>query len=756
MTGLPADVPPEPGARAPSDPPDTQPPHPAVEGSSLPTQRPEAPAAKPFAGLLAEAGVAPRGPSLGASSAVHSSIVAGASSPPVRAGTPPSPMFAEPSGEPPPGRQLGAYRILGELGSGGMAVVYKAVQPALDRLVAIKELRPELVADKQITARFEREATSLATLQHGNIVHIYDFIREVDGAYIVMEYVEGVDLFDLLHDVGRMPPDVGATVALQIAEGLEYAHYRGIIHRDVKPSNILVRPDGVALLIDFGLSGADDVERMTRSGSQTGTLHYMAPERLRGERGVDARCDVYSLGVTLYELLALQAPFEGATRAELEQRVLDGRPDSLRARNRRVDADLERVCFAAMAPEPQQRYASAAALADDLTRWLDGAPVLARRPSSFERGLRWTRRNKARATALTLALVLLAGAPSALWWQQRGHTRELQDSLATERLALADLKVSNELFTRILRDASPAHAGGAQVTLYESLEKLAELARAESYAPRATARVLSMVGQIRHSRSDYAAARELLELAEARLRDSGFESSPERVLALEKLGDVERALGEMERARERYREAARVAEVVGDESENWGARLTALEASTWLPGDPATAAELLRRALAEFRAPAASRDDQQWLQSQRLRLAKLEGALGDPSGAFARLDAVRAAIAARGEAPSLKERLELAATESDLALSARDFERARRVLEESVALARGELGEKNSSVATLRFQLGRALFELGRVDEARGEMEAALELRRELTGPDSAASQQLAEALAKYFPPSAP
>ncbi len=675
----------------------------------------------------------------------------------------------------------GDFETLERLASGGMGVVYRARQLSLGREVALKLVRPDLVWFDGARERFRREAQAVARLEHPGIVPVFACGEDRGVPYLAMALVAGRSLAQALALVaGRAPESLRGTdllgveaarapagferdwtraaalVARDVARALTHAHERGVVHRDVKPSNILLRPDGVAQLIDFGLSGADDLERMTRSGSQTGTLHYMAPERLRGERGVDARCDVYSLGVTLYELLALQAPFEGATRVELEQRVLDGRPDSLRARNRRVDADLERVCFAAMAPLAHQRYASAAAFADDLTRWLDGAPVLARRPSALERGSLWVRRNKARTTALALALSLAIGVPSALWLQQRRHTRELEASLAAERLALADLKVSNELFTRVLRDASPAHAGGAQVTLYESLEKLAALARDERDSPRATARVLSMIGQIQLSRSDYAKSRELLELAEARLREQGFEHSAERVLALEKLGDVERALGEMQRARERYREAARVAEQLDAREDNWSARLAALEASTWLPGDPKAAAELLRSALASFRASANNRDDQQWLQSQRLRLAKLEGALGDPQLGLARLEEVRAAIAARGAAPSLKEQLELAAAESDLRMSAREFERARSVLEEAVSLARAELGERNSSVATLRFQLGRALFELGRLDEARGEMEAALALRRELTGADSTASQQLAEALAKYFPPSAP
>ncbi len=372
MTGLPAD-PPDATERPPSDPPDTQPPHPALteEASSLPTQRPDVTAPKPFAGLLAEAGVSPTAraslPAAPAPAAGSSSIVTLSAPPPAaRAGTPPSPMFV-PEDAPTllggiadaqPGRQLGAYKILGELGSGGMAVVYKAVQPALDRLVAIKELRPELVADRQITARFEREATSLATLQHGNIVHIYDFIREPDGAYIVMEYVEGVDLFDLLHDVGRMPPDVGATVALQMAEGLEYAHYRGIIHRDVKPSNILISKSGEVKIMDFGIARDPGRSDLTQIGMALGTPAYMAPEQIRGDK-TDFRADVFAMGIVLYEMLTGHKPWgDDSNGTTIARKILAQEPTPPTQHVPDLPAELVRIMGICLAKDPDRRFRS--------------------------------------------------------------------------------------------------------------------------------------------------------------------------------------------------------------------------------------------------------------------------------------------------------------------------------------------------------------------------------------------------------------
>lgn len=285
----------------------------------------------------------------------------------------PSPVEDKSVLEPAPSRQLGAYRILGELGSGGMAVVYKAVQPALDRMVAIKELRHEYVSDRQIMARFEREATSLATLQHGNIVHIYDFISDGGGAYIVMEFVEGIDLFDLLHQTGRLAPDVAAVIAFQLAEGLAYAHYRGIIHRDVKPSNLLISKMGEVKIMDFGIARDPGRSDLTQVGMALGTPAYMAPEQIRGDK-IDFRADIFAFGIVLYEMTTGKKPWGDDDGTAVARKILyeEFTPPTVYVPD--LPVELVQIITTCLAKDPEKRFASAyhlrRALGDYLSREL--------------------------------------------------------------------------------------------------------------------------------------------------------------------------------------------------------------------------------------------------------------------------------------------------------------------------------------------------------------------------------------------------
>jgi serine/threonine-protein kinase len=254
-------------------------------------------------------------------------------------------------------RRIGPYRVLEELGSGGMAVVYKALQPSLDRIVAIKELRPEYVHDRQIAARFAREATSLANLQHQNIVHIYDYLYDRESAHIVMEFVEGIDLFDLLAATERLPPEVAAIIALEIAEGLEYAHYRSIVHRDVKPSNVLISKNGEVKVMDFGIARDPGNSELTQVGIAVGTPQYMAPEQIRGDK-VDFRTDIFALGICLYEMLAGDKPWPEEEGRSLTVKVLDEDYRPIRTIFPGVPRDLERIIIRCLKKDPEQRYRS--------------------------------------------------------------------------------------------------------------------------------------------------------------------------------------------------------------------------------------------------------------------------------------------------------------------------------------------------------------------------------------------------------------
>ena len=206
------------------------------------------------------------------------------------------------------------YEMIEEIGSGGMATVHKAMQKSLKRPVAIKELKKAYRADEQIVKRFERESMVAASLQHENIVHIYDYWKKPHYC-IVMEYVDGANLADVIAKAGALPVDVAVMIAIQVCSALEYAHMRGLIHRDIKPSNIMIKRNGEVKLMDFGIAHTRDLEALTLPGTMIGTPAYMSPEQILGQN-LDVRSDIFSFGIVLYELFTGMKPFmDDDTRA---------------------------------------------------------------------------------------------------------------------------------------------------------------------------------------------------------------------------------------------------------------------------------------------------------------------------------------------------------------------------------------------------------------------------------------------------------
>ncbi|MCB9666917.1 MAG: serine/threonine protein kinase [Myxococcales bacterium] len=265
--------------------------------------------------------------------------------------------------------RIGNCRILTEIGSGGMAVVYKAVQEPLGRVVAVKALKPSIAVDSQFAKRFEREAHFMASLQHENILHVYDFIKERGTMYIIMEYVEGIDLYDLLERAPRLPVEVAAIIALQVVRALDYAHFRGIIHRDIKPANVIISHRGEVKLMDFGIARDDTLADLTETGTGLGTPSYMSPEQILGDK-LDFRSDIFSLGIVLYQMIIGRKPFvEDDTRTVMQKIRLD-RYTSPRKLNTTVPRAMERILARCMEKLPANRYLSTQSLIDDLTEFL--------------------------------------------------------------------------------------------------------------------------------------------------------------------------------------------------------------------------------------------------------------------------------------------------------------------------------------------------------------------------------------------------
>src|SRR6516165_557647 len=393
-------------------------------------------------------------------------------------------------------QRLGDYRILREIGRGGMGVVYEAEQESLGRRVALKVLSASSLLDPKQVRRFEREARAAARLHHTNIVPVFGVGCQDGHHYFVMQFIAGLGLDVVLEDLRRLrraksaadpaavlvpevgrdagptaaavarsllsgrfagdgPIPLGATVTdsgagedgaapppiaaaarpaadpsavalpgsselsasdpdrryyrsvaligIQVAEALEHANRQGVLHRDIKPSNLLLDGRGNVWVADFGLAKTGEADDLTHTGDILGTIRYMAPERFAGR--CDARSDVYSLGLTLYELVALRPAYEASDRHALIERVLHEEPERLNRRAPGVPRDLETIIAKASAREPAGRYATAGALAEDLRRFVEDRPIRARRVSAAERLARWCRRNPV-VTGLTAAVAI--------------------------------------------------------------------------------------------------------------------------------------------------------------------------------------------------------------------------------------------------------------------------------------------------------------------------------------------------------------
>jgi eukaryotic-like serine/threonine-protein kinase len=687
------------------------------------------------------------------------------------------------------GQQLGPYHVVRLVGLGGMGAVYEAMRPEdqYQRRVAIKLVRPEFVQPLTL-ARFRRERRILASLQHRNIATLLDGGVSPDGRpFLVMEYVEGQPITAWSDRRGLT---VRQRVALfrQVCAAVQHAHRNLVIHRDLKPANILVTDDGDVKLLDFGVAKLLDPQveadmPLTRGGVRAYTPEYASPEQIRGEVLTTAS-DVYSLGIVLYELLAGCRPHSGGRSvAALERAVLEApvpRPSvaataaaaplrgerSLVRLQRRLAGELDSIVLLALRPEPDRRWLSVEAIADDLRRWLEGRPVKAQRGWAGYRLRKFLRRNRT-ATAATMLLVLSLAAGVVATGFEAHSARRAQ--LQAERVS-SFLEV-------VLQSVRPAN-GRRDVMVSEVLDAAAGRLGTEMAAePEVRARLEAVIGQSEAAigRLDEA-SRHLIEAANLQERIAGRRSVPyvmllthvastylasgELALADSVIGvglDIERSLsaqpdtlyasllgmrgsianarGEAAAAEQAHREVLGIRlRLLDKNSDLVGSSLNNLAVALGTQGHWAAAESLQRASLAIATAnhPPPS-----------LQVTNIENSLAtalDLQGKFAEAESLYIDVLAQRERLLGREHPDYAATLMNYASFEFDrghFELAADLSRQLLSLRGGTLPDSHSSIAMALQTLGRCLDELGRHDEAQRDLEESLALRQRYLGDDS-------------------
>lgn len=692
------------------------------------------------------------------------------------------------------GATIGRYRIVEKIGEGGMGVVYEAEQEMPRRRVALKMVRGGRLADDVSVRLFQREAEMLGRLEHPGIAAIYEAGRAEDGQYfLAMELVRGRTFDAYLRD---RPAAVSSKeemrhrlrVFLDICDAVHYAHQRGVIHRDLKPSNIVVaESEGAAIsikVLDFGLARIADPTmaadaHFTRTGTIQGTLAYMSPEQVRGDpRTIDTRTDVYSLGVVLYQMISGAFPYDvsGSSLLDAARTITDVLPKPVTsvAGVSSVDADLATIVAKALEKEADRRYSSAAALRDDVERYLGNQPILARPPSTTYQLRKLIERNRAPFVAGLGVLGLLIAFGVVMSLLYRSSEANLARALEAEKKAATEAETAKQVsgfLTNLFEVSNPEKARGNQITARELLDQGAQRIRTDlSGRPTVQARLMRTMGNVYLGLGLYDEARALLvQSVEQSGPNERAESLSDLSVVESRQGKNEEALRNLElalatheaaleaEARPILRDRIRLAGVLNELGKYPESRalfertLPEIESKLGPESDELIAARDLyanllsdlgdrKGALALYEKSLAVLE--KTLPSDHPRLADVlqniatmyvqSGELEKGKAARLRSLAIQDKVFGAGHPATIGNRENLAILYSE----SKEFDRALEILEENVQIWERTLGPDHPNIAQTLMNLGLTYHRAGSPEKARPILERALDLRRRKLGEE--------------------
>jgi len=506
------------------------------------------------------------------------------------------------------------YEILEELGRGGMGVVYRARQAALKRMVALKMILSGDHSSSEELLRFRDEAEAVAQLQHPNIVQIHD-IGEMSGLpYFSLEFVDGITLQQKAGGE-PLPVEEAAQMVETLARAMQYAHQMNVVHRDLKPGNVLLTKEGVPKIADFGLAKRLDIDSSrTRTGTIVGTPKYMAPEQAQGGKNIGPLTDVYSLGAILYELLTGRAPFLAATPMETVMLVLDTEPVPPARLRPNLSRDIVTICLKCLQKDPGKRYDDAEALAEDLRRFQAGEPIMARPVSDTERFWRWCKRKPAIASSIAVSILLLLTVTFGSW--AAAISINIEKNKAENSRAKALQKAIDEVIARKEAEVAKKSAEDAKIIAEDAEKKAKESAQLASKRLIQTLDALKTLvyevqGQLSNRPSMQSLKTALLKTAIDGLnkvtKNAGVSSEADLFLAgaHRRMGEIYLELGQTDQALKEFQQCHKIAEELHQQGkltrvqENMAMSLNNLGNATQKLGDTQKAREYFLQALAQ-------------------------------------------------------------------------------------------------------------------------------------------------------------